>query len=118
MAILLLAYHYNVQYHSTSQHSNADMLSRLPLATPVSSEPTFFNIKQIDSLPVTTTELQEATCHPVLGRVFRYISQIGLPILIIILSLFIVIKMNLLVRIFVSYRELVLSFLLSCKNVS
>ena len=38
------------------------MLSRLPLATPsniaVSIKPTIFNIKQIDSLPMSATELQ------------------------------------------------------------
>ena len=51
------------------------MLSCLSLATPfniaVSSEPTIFNIKQIHSLPVTATELQQATlCDPILGHVF------------------------------------------------
>ena len=75
--ILFLAYHYNVQYCSTSQHSNADILSSLLLATSsniiVSLESTIFNIKQIDSLPVTVTKLQQATrFDPVLARVFRY----------------------------------------------
>ena len=75
-AVLLSAYYYyDVQYDYTRQHSNADMLSCLPLATPfniaVSSEPTIFNINQIHSLPVTSTELHQATrCDPISGHVF------------------------------------------------
>ena len=34
-SILLSACHYNIQYCFTSQHSNADMFSHLPLATPL-----------------------------------------------------------------------------------
>ena len=47
-AILVSGYHYDVQYCSTSRHSNADMFSHLPLATPsnivVSSNKPFLTI--------------------------------------------------------------------------
>ena len=48
-AILLSAYDYDVQCHSTSQHNNDNMLSHLFLATPaniaVLLELTIFNVR-------------------------------------------------------------------------
>lgn len=87
------------------------MLSCLPLATlfniTVSLEPTIFNIKQIDSLSVAGTELQQAIrCDIVLGLVFRYTKSSWPSNLIIILSGFIIVKMNLLLRIIVSHGNL------------
>ena len=66
-AVLLSAYQYEIQFKSTSDHANADGLSRLPLSDSqeasvvCSSEPRVFNISQIESLPVTATQVEAAT---------------------------------------------------------
>ena len=72
-AIQLAGYSYEIQFRPTMQHCNADGLSRLPLKdkSPVGnpSDPTIFNICQVDTLPVTANELQTATCaDPILGK--------------------------------------------------
>ena len=82
-ALLLSAYHYQIEFKPTTHHSNADGLSRLPLAqsTPVgnSPEPTVFNLRQIAVLPVDAAQLASATRHdPTLSRVLRY-TQSGWP---------------------------------------
>ena len=82
-ALLLSAYSYNIEYKPTGQHSNADALSRLPLpdttSVPVSTVPAFFNIGQIQSLPVTCDSVQRATRRdPVLSKVISY-SKRGWP---------------------------------------
>ena len=64
-AIQLPGYYYEIKFRSTHQHCNADALSRLPLDVKDSnneSEATF-NIYQIETLPVTATEIQRATRH-------------------------------------------------------
>ena len=62
-AILLSAYDYDVQCHSTSHHNNDNILSHLHLATPANRavllEQTIFNVRQIDSLPLTVL----VTCY-------------------------------------------------------
>ena len=64
-------------------------------------------------------EVQQATlCEPISGHVFCYTKSRWGFNFDNSLKPFIIIKMNLLLRIIVSYVELVLSFLLSCKNVS
>ena len=63
-AILLLAYKYHIEFHSTAAHGNADALSILPLppTTPVQpSETHMYHIHQIESLPVTSQAVQTAT---------------------------------------------------------
>ena len=64
-AVRLSAYTYEILFRSTTEHSNADGLSRLPLnciSTEGSSvEPSLFNVSQLDSLPVTATHLATAT---------------------------------------------------------
>ena len=64
-AIILSAYQYQIEFKPTNAHSNADGLSRLPLkeqsAEGMSSEPSLFNISQIQSLPVTSTQLRQAS---------------------------------------------------------
>ena len=79
-ALKLAAYSYEIQFRRTEEHSNADGLSRLPLqhTTPVGHtvEPTVFNMRQIDSLPVTATKLTTATrTDKILSRVYRYVLQ-------------------------------------------
>ena len=76
-ALKLSAYTYDIEFRSTSKHSNADGLSRLPLhhVSPIgyTSEPTLFNMQQIESLPVTAHKLAAATrSDPVLSRVYQY----------------------------------------------
>ena len=76
-AIILSAYHYDIEFKPTQAHSNADGLSRLPLNDQTtegqSMEPSLFNISQIQSLPVTSAELRRATnTDTVLNKVMTY----------------------------------------------
>ena len=83
-ALLSSAYTYNIEFCPTKSHGNADGLSRLPLtiltvADPVPSVSSIFCMSQIQTLPVSSTLLQWATCtDPVLSRVYRY-TQSGWP---------------------------------------
>ena len=60
-ALKLSAYSYEIEFRSTDKHVNADGLSRLPLncVSPIAytSEPSVFNLQQIESLPVTASKL-------------------------------------------------------------
>ena len=64
-ALLLSPYCYDIKYKPTKEHSNADGLSRLPLPQTERSNARIgddvFNVAQIDSLPVTSTRLGQAT---------------------------------------------------------
>lgn len=76
-AIKLSAYTYDIKFRSTSEHSNVDGLSRLPLnhvgTEGYSLEPALFNICQLESLPVTATQLATATRKDsTLSKVLRY----------------------------------------------
>ena len=83
-ALILSAYSYDVEFRPTQQHSNADMLSRLPLqqlqdSQTEESEVSVFNISQLDRLPVTENELRIATRRdPVLSQVVRF-TKYGWP---------------------------------------
>ena len=59
-ALKLSAYSYEIEFRSTDKHANADGLSRLPLncVSPIAytSEPSVFNLQQIESLPVTASK--------------------------------------------------------------
>ena len=76
-AILLSAYQYDIEYRSTTAHSNADGFSRLPLqgqeiVKHLSSE-SMFNLSQIEFLPVDADKLRRATqTDPVLSKVRQY----------------------------------------------
>ena len=63
-ALLLSAYVYNIQFKPTDLHGNADGLSCLPLSatTPVdySTDPSSFNIMQLDAVPVQSSEIRKA----------------------------------------------------------
>ena len=79
-AILLSAYDYTIHYKSTTDHGNADGLSRLPLpiTTPImdTQGATMFNIGQVQALPVTFQHIQKATRRDViLSKVFRYVIE-------------------------------------------
>jgi hypothetical protein len=67
-ALILSAYQYSIQYKSTTNHGNADGLSRLPLPSTTSELSSsqeegiaVFNIGQIQSLPVSFQEIKEIT---------------------------------------------------------
>ena len=64
-AIILSTYQYEIEFKPTQEHGNADGLSRLPLqkgeGTEYSTEPSVFNITQIEALPVTANAIQRAT---------------------------------------------------------
>ena len=79
-ALKLAAYNYDIKFRRTEEHCNADGLSRLPLNTvsPVgyTPEPAIFNMRQLNSLPVTAKWLQEATrTDALLSQVYRYITK-------------------------------------------
>ena len=79
-AVLLSAYSYDIRFKSTSAHANADGLSRLPLpwVTPEGQSPdvAIFNISQIENLPVTASEVRQATrTDPVLSKVMEFTQQ-------------------------------------------
>lgn len=76
-AVLLSAYSYDIQFKPTSDHANADGLSRLPLPEITfegqSPDATIFNIAQIERLPVTAAQVRQATCKDaVLSKVLQY----------------------------------------------
>ena len=76
-AVLLSAYKYDIKFKSTQAHANADGLSRLPLTTNStegqSLEASIFNLAQINCLPVTATQVQQATrVDPCLSKVMQY----------------------------------------------
>ena len=79
-AVLLSAYQYDIRYKATSDHSNADGLSRLPLPSTGSASDseaiTMFNCGQVQVLPVTVQDIQRATRRDVtLGKVYKYVQQ-------------------------------------------
>ena len=74
-AILLSAYTYDMEFKPTAAHGNADGLSRLPLPSESSETEadTIFNIAQLDSLPVTSVQVCQATrSDPILSKVLEY----------------------------------------------
>ena len=65
---------------TNADHGNADCLSRLPLPSAAhacnTSGSTTFNIGQVQSLLVTTREIQKATRQDAtLGKVYRYVQD-------------------------------------------
>ena len=81
-AILLSAYSYDIAYKSSSNHNNADGLSRLPLPESdcTSSIPSCFNLAQIQALPVSSTSIQRASrTDPILSKVIQYTRK-GWPV--------------------------------------
>ena len=64
-AIKLSAYTYEIEFRRTHEHSNVDCLSRLPVqcisAVGHTPEPAVFNVRQIERLSVTATQLAQAT---------------------------------------------------------
>ena len=63
-ALLLAAYNYDIEFRSTTDHGNADALSRLPLPDEGSrapSETRLCNLRKLEALPETSQEINVAT---------------------------------------------------------
>ena len=75
-ALILASYHYEVVFHRTSEHSNADGLSRLPAekaGTPEESD--IFHFTHVNDLPVTARDIADATKKdPVLSKVLQLVK--------------------------------------------
>ena len=77
-ALFLSAYTYDIKYRSTSDHANADCLSRFPLPSISTSSQIsdVFIVKQIEALPVSAVELQTMTrTDPLLSKVLQYTKK-------------------------------------------
>ena len=73
--VILASYQYQLQFRSIDEHKNADMLSRLPLKEEdfTASEEPIFSITCVDSLPVTSRQIAEATRKdPVMSKVLSH----------------------------------------------
>eukprot|EP00731_Ephydatia_muelleri_P013854 Em0007g1164a len=83
-ALFLSAYTYTMRYRSTTQHANADALSRLPSkqqdqAPEDSDDSTAYLVQQLELLPVTALSLKAGTLKdPELTRVMTF-AQSGWP---------------------------------------
>ena len=79
-SVIMSAYDYTIVLKPTQLHRNVDGLSRLPLfinrETKELSEPSIFNVRQIENLPVTAIQLRAATRQdPILAKVLLYIKH-------------------------------------------
>ncbi|KAK6171969.1 hypothetical protein SNE40_018385 [Patella caerulea] len=83
-AIILAGYDYKIEFRKTSKHANADSLSHLPLKVEEETVSTdmginALNTAQVDSLPVTTSSVQQETRRdPVISTVVQY-TNYGWP---------------------------------------
>ena len=75
-AMFLAGYDFEIKYRNTSQHANADALSRLPLPSQDGTEQDGMGnlfIKQIENLPITAMSLKGATQNdPILAKVLHF----------------------------------------------
>ena len=79
-AVLLSAYKYDIKVRATRNHANADSLSRLPLAQVDikgdNPEASIFIVSQLYSLPVTASQVQNATkTDPDLRQVWNFARE-------------------------------------------
>ena len=79
-ALSLSAYSHDIGFWPTDRHGNADGLSRLPLSdvVPIGNpcDSTVFNLKQLESLPVTAQAVSSAMrTDPVLSQLLRYLRN-------------------------------------------
>jgi len=77
-ALFLSSLNYTIVYRKTTLHGNCDGLSRVPLPTTESDDDTdaadVFAINQLESLPVSVTEVQHETRRdPVLSQVYHFV---------------------------------------------
>ena len=76
-ALLLSGYSYDIGFHPTTAHSNADCLSHLPLSHSSSIgtyNASVFNIYQVEALPIHTAQLMAASSW-LLSKVLRCVRN-------------------------------------------
>lgn len=74
-ALLLSAYNYSIVYRRSEDNANADALSRLPLS-PVDDDDHMFYFSYVDELPVTASDICQATQKdPLLAQVYEFIMH-------------------------------------------
>ena len=81
-ALILAAFDYDIQFVPSKQNAVADALSRLPLSSVGATDEEVFCVeeKQLDSLPITSKEIRNATrVDPVLSKVLQFLKS-GWPI--------------------------------------
>ena len=77
-ALIFSAYKYMLEFRCSQEHGNADALSRLSIFAKQEAETGalaahLFNVRQLETLPVTSKEIAQATRKdPVLSRVMMY----------------------------------------------
>ena len=79
-ALTLASFEYTLYFRNTSQHSNADALSRLPLPEAPTEVPNpaelVLLIQHLEETTVTANQIRHWTLHnPILPKVFRYIQE-------------------------------------------
>ena len=80
-ALLLAGYQYDIVYRKTSDHGNADGLSRLPVNSPATEADMdgdavdMFHVSQFDPLPVTAEQVRRETRRdPTLAAVYQAVQ--------------------------------------------
>ena len=74
-ALILSAHQYEIEYRSSSQHANADALSRLPnMSVPAKSEEAgIYHVSIVDQVPIRARDIEKATRNDsVLSRALDY----------------------------------------------
>ena len=73
-ALILQAYKYDVRYRPSSEHANADALSRLPCTgQPMKEENEIMFLSGLDELPVSSKDIRSQTHRdPVLAKVLNH----------------------------------------------
>ena len=74
----MASFEYQLQFRKSTAHSNADALSRLPLAATPDRVPhppeVVLLMEHLDSSPVCATDIKKETSHdPVLSRVLQFV---------------------------------------------
>ena len=73
-ALILSAYQYHLEFRTTDEHANADLLSRLPLPDEcsIATEEPIFQVT-LDKLPLTSQQIADGTRKdPILSKVWSY----------------------------------------------
>ena len=80
-AFLLAGYQYDIVYRKTSDHGNANGLSRLPINSPATEADAggdaveTFHVSQFDPLPVAAEQVRRETrCDPTLAAVYQAVQ--------------------------------------------
>ena len=79
-ALFLAGFEYSIEYKNTTQHGNADGLSRLPLEEAHDKERVdpveIFQVSQMEVLPVSADMIHQATQRdPIFSRVMEHTKQ-------------------------------------------